>query len=162
MSLKSEDEVLVSSRSLSRPWLPRSPERSTVLCYHCRTSPSSPDNQHLIKSSYKLANYTRLTMMLRQLHCPLHCELVHITCLGLDWVSAENAFLLRALNLTSSCCKGKIRYETKLKLFRPHLSLARTGGKSDLSSGTGWRCSRRWCWPLLDGWGQYTRENPGI
>ena len=44
---------------------PVSKEHITVSCSHCRTSPSSLENRHLIKTSYKLANYTRLVCILQ-------------------------------------------------------------------------------------------------
>ena len=62
----------VSSRTLSsmnHPWLPQCSDYTTVLCSLWRTSSSSPENLHLIKTSYKLANYTRLVCILQPWWC---------------------------------------------------------------------------------------------
>ena len=70
VSLKTVPQV--SSRTLSsmnHPWLPQCSDYTTVLCSLWRTSSSSPENLHLIKTSYKLANYTRLVCILQPRWC---------------------------------------------------------------------------------------------
>ena len=68
-------------------------------CSHCRTSPSSLENRHLIKTSYKLANYTRLVCILQPRWCWDKFPIPF-------WYYSE-------LKLSSSCFEGK---------FSPHAS----------------------------------------